>query len=297
MRAVPAEKFLVSLSPDRRQFLAAVGSIAASWIIGKLLVAQESSKRQIPVGVQLWTLRKEIAEDLPGTLKQVAAIGHKGVELWFQQWPEAKLLKRIVGDLGLQITSAHVNLTDLKTGFNRIADYHQAIGNTSLVIPYIPNFQKLGDDDWRRTVNDIRAVAERGTSLGFQMLHHNHDFEFLTKVGDVEVLDLIFGSIDAKYLKAEIDVFFAAETGRDPAKLLEKFSDRVKFVHLKEKPKPGEKAKNTELGRGVIDWSAVFTAAQKAGVEWYLVEQNCEDRSALDSIRVSFEFLKVQGQA
>lgn len=74
--------------------------------------------------------------------------------------------------------------------------------------------------------------------------------------------------------------------------MLRKFTGRLKRVHLKEKSKPGEKAQNTELGRGTIDWKPVLAAAAEAGTEWYLVEQNCEDRSALESIRISYEYLK-----
>ena len=58
------------------------------------------------------------------------------------------------------------------------------------------------------------------------------------------------------------------------------------------KLKPGEKAQNTELGRGTIDWKPVLGAAAEAGTEWHLFEQNCEDRSALESIRTSYEYLK-----
>ena len=60
-------------------------------------------KRRIPVGVQLWTLRRELAEDLPGTLHKVAQIGYEGIELWFQHWPKADDLKKIVDDCALKI--------------------------------------------------------------------------------------------------------------------------------------------------------------------------------------------------
>ena len=257
--------------------------------------AAAEPRRKIPVGVQLWTLRRELAEDVAGTLRKVAEIGYQGVEIWFQQWPAANDLKKIVDDCGLKIASAHVNLKDLLLDFNRVADYHHTVGNTTLVIPYIPDFAKLSPDDWRRTIDEVRLAARVGTAAGFTMLYHNHDFEFTTRVGDVEVFDLIFGTIDEKLLGAEIDVFFVADVGRDPAALLRKFSGRLKRVHLKDKSKPGSKSKNTELGRGTIDWPAVLSAAAEAGTEWYLVEQNCEDRPAMESIRISFEYLRNQG--
>lgn len=278
---------------SRRKFLvASLLPAAAAYALPSPAAATE---KKIPVGVQLWTLRKELAEDLVGTLKQVAAIGYQGVELWFQKWPAAGELKKIVADCGLKIASAHVNLKDLLDDFPRLADYHRTVGNRTLVIPFIPNYAGLTQDGWNQTIDDIRHVARTGREAGFEVLYHNHAFEFTTRVGNVEVFDQIFGTIDAQLLGAEIDVFFVADVGRDPAALLRKFSGRLKRVHLKEKSKPGEKAQNTELGRGTIDWKPVLAAAAEAGTEWYLVEQNCEDRSALESIRVSFDYLRSLG--
>jgi sugar phosphate isomerase/epimerase len=281
-------------SLSRRTFVAATSSMLLAsnpqWMASAAV-----SKRRIPVGVQLWTLRRELAEDLPGTLHKVAQIGYEGIELWFQQWPKANDLKKIVDDCGLKIASAHVNLKDLLEDFPRIAEYHRTIRNQTLVIPYIPNNEKLSPEDWRKTIDDIRQAARSGTEAGFTMLYHNHDFEFKTRVDNVEVFDLIYDTIDKKLLGAEIDVFFVADVGRDPAALLSKFKGRLKRVHLKDKSKPGEKSKNTELGHGTIDLPAVIAAAAGAGTEWYLVEQNCEDRPALESIRVSYEYLRHHG--
>ncbi len=278
---------------SRRDFVAAASLALIS--NPQPFAAAAEPRRKIPIGVQLWTLRRELAEDLAGTLRKVGEIGYQGVELWFQKWPVAEDLKKIVDDCGLKIASAHVNLKDLLLDFNRIADYHRKIGNKTLVIPYIPDYAKLSADDWHRTIDEVRLAARNGSEAGFTMLYHNHDFEFTTRVGDMEVFDLIFGTIDEKLLGAEIDVFFVADVGRDPAALLRKFSGRLKRVHLKEKAKPGSPSKNTELGRGTIDWPTVLSAASEAGTEWYLVEQNCEDRPALESIRSSLEYLRNLG--
>lgn len=279
----------------RRRFLAASALSCAVGTTASSTSAAAAPARRVPVGVQLWTLRKEMAEDPAGTLRRVAEIGYQGVELWFQKWPEAGELKKMLTDWGLQTASAHVNLKDLLDDFPRIADYHRTIGNRTLVIPYIPNYAKFDENDWRRTIEDVRHAARAGSEAGFQMLYHNHDFEFTNRVGGVEVFEQLFGTIDPAILGAEIDVFFVADVGRDPAALLRKFSGRLKRVHLKERAQPGSAAKNTELGRGTIDWPAVLAAAAAAGTEWYLVEQNCEERPALESIQISFDFLKRQG--
>jgi sugar phosphate isomerase/epimerase len=288
-------KYLPHSSPallSRRTALATIGAVACGV---SFAAAAPPLRKKIPVGVQLWTLRREAAEDLAGTLKQVAKIGYQGVELWFQKWPAAKELQAILQDCGLKVSSAHVNLTDLLADFPRLVAYHQEIGNNTLVVPFINNFQKLTTDDWLKRIEEIRQVARLANEAGVRMLYHNHAFEFQVKVGEKELHDAIFDAIDPKLLQAEIDLFFVADVGKSPAEMLKKFSGRVKMVHLKEKSKPGDKYVNAELGRGVIDWPSVFPAAEAAGVEWYLVEQNCEDRPALESIRVSYEYLREQG--
>ena len=232
---------------SRRAFVAGTSSLFVAGSPQWLASAAEP-KRQIPVGLQLWTVRKEVAADMPGTLHKVAEIGYEGIELWFQQWPKAKELKKIVDDCGLKIASAHVNLKDMLDDFPRIAEYHRTIRNQTLVIPYIPNNEKLSPEDWRKTIDDIRQAARTGTEAGFTMLYHNHDFEFKTRVDGVEVFDLIYNTIDKKLLGAEIDVFFVADVGRDPAALLRKFTGRLKRVHLKDKSKPGVKAPEHRTG-------------------------------------------------
>ena len=280
---------------SRRAFVATASSLC---LMGPRMVAEAAGLRtRIPVGVQLWTLRRELADDMPGTLCQVSKIGYEGVELWFQKWPDPRELKNVLDDCGLKIASAHVNLKDMLEDFPRLRDYHQAIGNTTLVIPYIPDFAKLTPEGWRKTVDDVRLAARAGREEGFTMLYHNHDFEFTTRVDGVEVFDLIFGTIEEKLLGAEIDVFFVADVGRDPVAVLRRFDGRLKRVHLKERAKPGSPFKHTELGRGTIDWDAVCAAAAAAGTEWFLIEQDCEGRPALESIRVSYQFLRDKGLA
>jgi sugar phosphate isomerase/epimerase len=282
-----------SFALSRRSFLAAASAACVAGRTATLPAAEPA--RRIPVGVQLWTLRRETAEDVPGTLRKVSEIGYQGVELWFQKWPDATELKKMLGDCNLQIASAHVNLKDMLDDFPRMADYHRTLGNRVLVVPYLAHTPNTTAAEWQKTVDNLRHAARTANEAGFQFLYHNHDFEFKTRLGDAELLDVIFGTIDQKLMGAEIDVFFAADVGRDPAALLRKFAGRLKRVHLKDKAKPDEKSRDTELGRGVIDWSSVLTAAADAGTEWYLVEQSCDGRSALESIRISYQFLRERG--
>ena len=249
-----------------------------------------------PVAVQLWTLRQEIAEDLPGTLRQVADIGYAGIEAWFPTWPPAGELKSIAEDSGLEIISAHVPFLELRDGLAGVAEYHRQLGNTALAIPNIPADLRAGADDWKRRVEEIAGIAAGCKQAGLRLSYHNHAVEFEDSIDGVDVHDYIFANVPADLLAAQLDTFFIADVGRDPAGYIRRYAGRGPLLHIKDRSTNLDAA-NTEIGRGTIDWDAVFAAADAAGVEWYIVEQNCQEYPALESIRMSYEYLSSCGVA
>ena len=172
-----------------------------------------------PLGVQLWTLRKEIADDLAGTLAKVAEIGYVGVELWFPAWPEVAVLKAALAGSGLRVAGTHVPFLDLRDRFDRVAAYHSEIGNRDLVIPFLP--QKLRDSDaaWGQRIAEIGEIAVACRNAGFRLSYHNHAFEFTDRVGGQEAHDAIFASVTPDLLKAELDTFFIQDVGKDPGRV------------------------------------------------------------------------------
>ena len=100
-----------------------------------------------------------------------------------------------------------------------------------------------------------------------------------------------FATISADLLKAQIDTFFIEQVGKSPAEYIRKYAGRLPLLHLKDKANELG-AVQAEVGHGTIDWTAVLAAANEAGVEWLIVEQNCADRPAFKSVEMSFDFLK-----
>ncbi len=249
-----------------------------------------------PVAVQLWTLREEIAADLPGTLRQVGEIGYAGIEAWFGTWPAAEQLKAIVADCGLTVISAHVALLELRDQFGSVAEYHHRLGNANLAIPMIPPDLRQGEDDWKRRVEEIVEIGRACRAEGFQLFYHNHTMEFEDQVDGGDAHDYIFSTAPPELLKAQLDTYFIEAVGKNPAEYIRRYAGRVPLLHIKDKSATPDIA-NTEIGRGTIDWDAVFAAAEEAGVEWYIVEQNCQELPALESIRVSLDYLKSHGVA
>jgi sugar phosphate isomerase/epimerase len=250
-----------------------------------------------PVALQLWTVRNELAADVPGTLRRVAEIGYTGVELWFAQWPAAGDLKATLSACGLQAIGAHVAFLELRDNFPAVAEYHHTIGNTDVAIPMLPADLRQNEDDWRRRVDEIRQIAERCKAEGLRLSYHNHAMEFTDKVAGQEVHDYLFESIGPDLLQVELDTHFLSALGKDPAAYIRRYAGRLPLLHLKETATARQTGQNPELGQGIIDWDAVFAAADQAGVEWYIVEQNCQTHPALTSVRMNLDFLRSRGVA
>jgi len=243
--------------------------------------------------VQLWTLRNELAEDLAGTLGQVARIGYSAVELWLPEYPAAGELASILRSCSLKAISAHVPLEQLRDNFAAVAEYYRVLGIVDLVIPYIDESQRQTEEQWKQRLREIASIAPKCQAEGFRLSYHHHDFEFADRIGGVEVHDVIFSTIDASLLKAELDTYFLHMMGKDPTEYICKYADRVPFLHLKDQ-KPGSD-ENTEVGAGVIDWQAVHVEACRSHVEWYIVEQDCGPSPPFESIGRSLRYLRACG--
>lgn len=251
--------------------------------------------KQKPVGIQLWTVRDELEKSVEETFTALSDIGYQGVETWFPEYPPASELKRILDNTGLRAMGAHVPFLDLRDNFEKVAAYHKEIGNSDLAIPIIPEELRGSGDNWKKRVEEIVGIAERCRNEGFRLSYHNHANEFKEFVDGMEAHDYIFQQIEAHLLKVELDTYFITAVGKNPVDYLKLYKGRVPILHIKDQHKEKGKYMNTEIGSGTIDWDAVFHAAEEAGVEWYVLEQNCEEFPSLQSVRKSFEFMKSKG--
>lgn len=244
------------------------------------------------IGIQLWTVREEIRKDLSGTLNRLAEMGFGGIELWFENDPDPDTLKAMTDAAGLQIIGAHTEFPDLRDCFEETAEYHKACGNRDLIIPIIPDELRQSENAWKQRVHDILAIAQRCRDEGFRLTYHNHEMEYLDQIDGREVCEVMFESIPAPLLDIELDTFFLEDTGRNPADYIRKYADRSRLLHLKDRHPQRDQYLNSEVGSGTIKWPEVFSAAAKAGIEWYIVEQDCDEFPVWDSLTMSMEFIR-----
>lgn len=241
----------------------------------------------IPVAVQLYTLREETEKDFVGTLKKVAEIGYKGVEFAGFGGFKASELKGILKDLGLKPVGAHIGIEELNNNLNEIIAYNLELGNRYIVFPYA-NYENK--DDYINMASELNEIGKKLESVGLELCYHNHAHEF-TSYDGIYGLDIIYKGTSAESLKAEVDTYWVAYAGLDPAQYLKKYTQRTPLVHIKDMEN-SENRDFTEIGNGMLDIKAIAKQAIANGAEWLIVEQDVCKRPALESVKISFENLK-----
>jgi sugar phosphate isomerase/epimerase len=287
---------------NRRHFLKT--TLASSLTLPAFALEADNPYRK-NIGLQLYTLRNEIKEDLAGTIKAVAEAGYRQVEPY--GFPDAAALEMIKAakDNGMEANSSHFNwesVTDPeKDGVNPFAEILEEAKNAGLshlVIPYLHGNTRETLDDYRRLAERCNAGAELAKSAGIQLAYHNHNFEFQPKEGGKCGYDVFVEEFSPE-MKFEADIFWVKAGGVDPVDLLKKLKGRISQVHLKDLKKglslpnyeklPEDAFK--ELGNGMVPMEPVIVAASECGVAHCHVEQD-QSPHPIQSIGESLNYLR-----
>jgi sugar phosphate isomerase/epimerase len=250
----------------------------------------------MPIGLQLYTVRDQLAKDLPGTLKQVAAIGYKEVEVAGLYGKTPGEFGELLKSSGLTAPSAHYALKQVETDWQKQIDDAKEMGLEYMVNAFLQPNER---NDYKRLVEVFNKAGEQTQKAGIQFCYHNHNFEFAT-YDSTTAYDFLLDHADPSLVKMEMDVFWLVHAGRDPVAYFEKYPGRFPLLHIKDlapgyPPTDKLEAKMgifTEVGRGTIDWKRVFKAAPKGGLKHFFVEQDLCERPPIESARISYEYLK-----
>jgi sugar phosphate isomerase/epimerase len=278
------------------------------------------ARHNLPIGVQLYTLDPDLDADFDGTLRRLAAIGFRRVEMAGYHGRTAAELRRAFDVAGLECRSAHIQPSPRGNGpsfaeTDALARDMHLIGVTDVVLP-IPLFpadfrppaetnagdgfrasgQAMKADDWRRTAAFLNEHARLLAPHGLKVGYHNHNFEFAPQ-GGTTGFDILLGETDPARVSFEMDLGWVAAAGHDPAALLAAHPGRFTQVHVKDIKAStvtnfAGRQDPTEVGSGTIDWAKVLPAAWDAGVRGYHVEQEPPfPGPRIASVEKSFRFL------
>ncbi len=290
---------------QRRTFLktSLAASLATSATLRAFALAENNPYRK-NVGIQLYTLRNQIAEDTAGTLKAVAAAGYKQVEPY--GFPNADDMIKAAKDNGMAVNSSHFawdSVTDPdKSGtvpFEDILQKAQDHGLSHLVVPYLHEHNRTSLDDYKRLAHNCNRAATKAKTAGIQLSYHNHSFEYSPYEGGKTGYDVLIEEFSDD-MKFELDVFWVQLGGINPVDMMKRLEGRVSQLHLKDLKRGIEtpeydngkipKDAFKELGNGVVDIQAVIEAAWVAGVDHCHVEQD-QSPDPVASIQESMTYL------
>ncbi len=267
-----------------------------------------STKQDLAVGLQLYTVRNQMDEDVRGTLQKIAAIGYKNLESaagktghYYGMKP--KEFASMVEDMGMKLRSSHVlpgtqlpeeaplppELLTLTNGLQQLVDMAAESGQAYLTCAYMFPSEHKSLDQYKRMIELFNRAGEACKKAGVGFAYHNHDFEFETLEGQVPY-DLILAQTDKDLVGMELDLYWATKAGHDPVALFEQHPGRFPMWHVKDMDNT-EKKFFTEVGNGTINFQRIFDKAELAGMKYYFVEQDQTPGNPLDSITTSYKNL------
>jgi sugar phosphate isomerase/epimerase len=252
---------------SRRTFLAIAGAapFAAS--------ARTLFGREVPVGLELYSVRTELAKDLRNTVTAVAKMGYRVVEFYspyFAWTPEtARSVRQLLDDLGIECRSTHNGVESFTPeGLKKAIDLNRTIGSKYIVLAHPGTVNGAGG--YKQVADRLAAAADVLRPLGMAAGYHNHQAEWAT-VEDQRPIDIIAKSTP-KDVVLQLDVGTCLESGADPVSWINSNPGRIRSIHCKDFSRTGRYA--VAFGEGDAPWKAIFDAAESTGgVEYYLIEQ------------------------
>lgn len=244
-----------------------------------------------PPGLQLYTVRQEMARDFEGTLARVAEIGYEEVEFagYFDRKPEE--VRRALERAGLRAPAAHVSVDLAREDWPRTLEAAAAIGHEWLVVGSIPSGERT-PDGYRAAAELFDRAGEAAREAGLRFGYHNHAFEFDPAVelpGRVLPLDFLLQATDAGRVDFEMDLYWTVRGGGDPLAYFDRFPGRFPLLHVKDSAGPPEH-RMVDPGAGVIDFPAIFAARRRAGTRHFFAEHD-EPEDPWATARAGYEYL------
>ncbi len=246
----------------------------------------------IPIALQLYSVRRDCARDLEGTLRAIADMGYDGVEFAGYHGRSAGELRDLLEDLGLRVAGTHIPINTLiGEELERTIEFNRTLGNRFLIVPSLPENMRNSRDAWLKSAKLMNEIAERLKPEGMRVGYHNHMVEFQPIDGELP-WDIFFKATVPEVIM-QIDTGNAMRGGASADDILEvirRYPGRAVTVHLKEFSSTNEKAL---IGEGEMKWREFLSLCETiGGTEWYIIEQESYAYSPLECVKRCLNNLK-----
>ena len=293
----PVVRFL-AVSKDRvfsrRSFVALLGVAPLCAAAPDLLLAAMPSSKRAPVGLELYSVRNALKQDLSGTVAQVAQLGYQCVEFYapYYEWSlgYAQQVRKQLDSLGMRCYSTHNSLQSFQPdGINKAIELNRVLGSRYIVLAHPGDMKTV--DDWKRIAETLNSANSTMAAHGIHAGYHNHDLEWRPfaeppagqKNGERLPIELLAANTD-KSIMLQLDVGTCLATGNDPVRWVERNPGRIRSMHCKDWSP--QNAYRVLFGDGIGPWKKLFAAAESTGgIEYYLIEQEGSDYSEMETAK------------
>lgn len=273
-------------STNRRDFLA----LTAMTALLPTRLAAAAKWKKIPVATQAWCVRKQMKDDVPGTLQAVAQLGYEGIELENAFGLSGAQWRKHLDAAKLKACGFHHGMNELRGDKLKASiEFNQAIGNPNLIIRSLPTEVYSSRELLEKTATEINEISDKVKAAGLRIGYHNHTHDF-NKLG-ADYWWNVFADKTKKDVVLQFDTGNASE--RDGVKVvdfLKRNKGRTISIHVKPFSK---KSPDAFLGDDDLDWKTIMkTVESVGGLQWYIIEYERDAFPPLEALKANLERFK-----
>jgi sugar phosphate isomerase/epimerase len=249
------------------------------------------------IGLQLYSLRDQFANDVPSTMAKVREMGIREVEMYGTYGLPFPQFIKLLAQNGLSVISFGTSFEKLQTSPQEVADEARSYGARFVVVYWLPHDANFTKDDAEKAVEVLNRAGKVIAQNGLLLCYHPHGYEFSPFEGGT-MFDYMVKNMDPRFVYLQMDVFWVKQAGQEPVALLRKYPTRFVMLHLKDR-KPGTRnsrdgkadvESNVALGTGDVGITEIMLTARELGIQHYFIED--ESSRAETQIPQSLAFLK-----
>ncbi|MFN8582989.1 MAG: sugar phosphate isomerase/epimerase [Gemmatimonadaceae bacterium] len=232
-----------------------------------------ASRRLSRIGLELYSVRTEMAKDPDRTMAAVAKMGYQDVEVLWSAGNfgrTAKQLRAVLDQTGLKAPSAHMSPATLMVGWERSLATAHLLGHQYLIVPSFTPETEGALDDWREWADRFNEAGAKARAAGIWLAFHNEPNHMQRIDGQVPY-DVFVQRTDPKVVRLQLDVGNMVMGGGDPLAYLDKYGDRYWSFHIKDVV--ADRSHDTELGKGTVPLARIFSRITNIDQKVVHVEQ------------------------
>jgi len=246
------------------------------------------------IAAQCYTVREfmKTPSDIAASLKQLRAIGYQAVQIsGIGPIDERELAAMIAGE-GLVCCGTHEPGQHILNETPAVIERLRRLNCTITAYPYPSGVSFNSYEDVLQLARQLNQAGRMMHEAGLILCYHNHQIEF-RRFGCKTALEILYEETDPRYLQGEPDTYWVQYGGGDPVAWCRRLAKRLPIIHLKDYMiKPDNSVTMCELGQGNLNWKEIIAAAEAAGCQWFVVEQDTCAGDPFDALRTSFDYLK-----